>query len=189
MSEALRILAEDSGPPAAVSGTVPRPAETSHMTTCDKRCTCVCASAARAVVVTCWYELIAFVVAFVENKVSYECSSRVQRLLPALRAFVAMAAVTLSTVTIANKKLLLQHHHHHDRKTKYKIPTSTNPTFFLPPHLLPLRTAEDVEGSWQLVFSTQLKKGYMPIRELVGFYPSREEATIDATAGPLPIGG
>eukprot|EP00904_Undaria_pinnatifida_P010635 jgi/Undpi1/6701/HiC_scaffold_20.g09180.m1 len=50
-------------------------------------------------------------------------------------------------------------------------------------------SAEDVEGSWQLVFSTQLKKGYMPIRELVGFYPSREEATIDATAGPLPIGG
>ncbi|CBN75871.1 expressed unknown protein [Ectocarpus siliculosus] len=49
--------------------------------------------------------------------------------------------------------------------------------------------AEDVEGSWELVFSTQLKSGYMPIRELVGFYPSREEASIDATAGPLPIGG
>ena len=49
--------------------------------------------------------------------------------------------------------------------------------------------AEDVEGSWELIFSTQLKSGYMPIRELVGFYPSREEASIDATAGPLPIGG
>lgn len=49
--------------------------------------------------------------------------------------------------------------------------------------------AEDVEGSWELVFSTQLKSGYMPIRELVGFYPSREEASIDANAGPLPIGG
>ncbi|CAM9904412.1 unnamed protein product [Ectocarpus sp. 12 AP-2014] len=49
--------------------------------------------------------------------------------------------------------------------------------------------AEDVEGSWELVFSTQLKSGYMPIRELVGFYPSREEASIDAAAGPLPIGG
>lgn len=46
-----------------------------------------------------------------------------------------------------------------------------------------------MEGSWELVFSTQLKSGYMPIRELVGFYPSREEASIDATAGPLPIGG
>lgn len=49
--------------------------------------------------------------------------------------------------------------------------------------------AQDVEGSWELVFSTQLKSGYMPIRELVGFYPSREEATIDTNAGPLPIGG
>ena len=182
-------LAEDSGPPAAVSGTVPRPAEASRMTTYDKRCAFVCASVARAVVITCWYELIAYVVAFVENEVSYECSSRIQRLLPALRAFAAMAAVTLSMVTIANKELLLQHHHHHESKNKYQIPTSINSTFFLLSHRLPLRTAEDVEGSWQLVFSTQLKKGDMPIRELVGFYPSQEEATIDATAGPLPIRG
>ncbi|CAM9774605.1 unnamed protein product [Scytosiphon promiscuus] len=49
--------------------------------------------------------------------------------------------------------------------------------------------AEEVEGSWELVFSTQLKSGYMPIRELVGFYPSREQASIDANAGPLPLGG
>ena len=49
--------------------------------------------------------------------------------------------------------------------------------------------AEDIEGRWELVFSTQLERGYMPIRELVGFYPSREEATIDASAGPVPIGG
>ena len=55
--------------------------------------------------------------------------------------------------------------------------------------LLRLHAEEDVEGSWEIVFSTQLKKGYMPIRELVGFYPSREEASIDATAGPFPMGG
>jgi len=43
--------------------------------------------------------------------------------------------------------------------------------------------AEDVEGR------TQLERGYMPIRELIGFYPSREEVTIDASAGSFPIGG
>ncbi|CAM9761949.1 unnamed protein product [Pylaiella littoralis] len=49
--------------------------------------------------------------------------------------------------------------------------------------------AANVEGSWELVFSTQLKSGYMPVREIVGFFPSREEATIDTTAGLLPLGG
>lgn len=72
---------------------------------------------------------------------------------------------------------------------EYQPLVTTNSISLLLSVVLPLHTADDVEGSWQLVFSTQLAKGYMPIRELVGFYPSREEATIDATAGPLPIGG
>lgn len=49
--------------------------------------------------------------------------------------------------------------------------------------------ADDVEGTWELVFSTQLKSGYMPVRELIQFYPSRQKILIDTKAGPLPLGG
>lgn len=47
----------------------------------------------------------------------------------------------------------------------------------------------EVEGLWELVFSTQLPSGYMPVREVIGFYPSRDQITIDTTVGPLPLGG
>lgn len=77
----------------------------------------------------------------------------------------------------------------HARTNEYQSLVITNSRFLLICLLIPLLAADDVEGSWELVFSTQLKKGYMPIRELVGFYPSREKASIDAAAGPLPIGG
>lgn len=50
-------------------------------------------------------------------------------------------------------------------------------------------TVSDVEGAWELIFSTQLGSGYMPVREVIGFYPSREELAIDTTIGPLPLGG
>lgn len=52
-----------------------------------------------------------------------------------------------------------------------------------------MSAAEDVEGRWELVFSTQLKSGYMPICELIGFYPSSGKAAIDNMAGPLSVGG
>ncbi|CAM9479218.1 unnamed protein product [Discosporangium mesarthrocarpum] len=47
----------------------------------------------------------------------------------------------------------------------------------------------EIEGSWELVFSTQLASGYMPVREVIGFFPSRSEVTLDTNAGPIPLGG
>lgn len=47
----------------------------------------------------------------------------------------------------------------------------------------------EVEGAWELIFSTQLSSGYMPVREIIGFFPSRNEIAIDTTIGPLPLGG
>ncbi|CAM9527356.1 unnamed protein product, partial [Choristocarpus tenellus] len=47
----------------------------------------------------------------------------------------------------------------------------------------------DIEGSWELIFSTQLSSGYMPVQEIIGFFPSRGVITLDTNAGLLPLGG
>ncbi|CAM9129010.1 unnamed protein product [Phaeothamnion confervicola] len=53
-------------------------------------------------------------------------------------------------------------------------------------------TAQDIEGKFELIFQSKLKGGYMPVSEIIGFFPSMKSYTIDTTFGgelALPLGG
>ncbi|KAG5187178.1 hypothetical protein JKP88DRAFT_267901, partial [Tribonema minus] len=50
---------------------------------------------------------------------------------------------------------------------------------------------QDVDGlNWELVFSSQLSKGYMPVREVICFDISNGKISLSTTFGPgIPLGG
>ena len=46
----------------------------------------------------------------------------------------------------------------------------------------------DIEGAWELVYSTQLSGGYMPVREVINFRPSTGKMEIVTDKAGFPLG-